>query len=214
MASTLNTNDLIGSLARQAGSGRVAGPRGFNTVLIVAALCSFAISVALVVAVFGIGPDFATGHHAPLIYKIVSMLMLSAGGLLLASRVALPGSGRLTVMALLPAAVALAFRAATDQSGLSVLGAETISVPGCILAILIASVAPLTILIGVLRLGAPTRPALAGAIAGMLAGALGATAYSLACRNDGGMFVAIWYPLAVLVVAALGAIIARRALAW
>lgn len=214
MVSDPRTDDLIGGLARQAGSSTVANPRAFRIVLGFAALCSLGISTTLVLTLLGVGPDLAAGHREPLVYKIVSMVMLSLGGLVLASRAALPGSGRLTFVALLPAVLVLTFRAVTDQSGLSVMGSSNISVPGCVLLILTTSLMPLAILIGVLRMGAPTRPALAGAIVGMLSGALGATAYSLACRNDGGLFVAVWYPLGILVMAALGAIIARRALAW
>jgi hypothetical protein len=94
------------------------------------------------------------------------------------------------------------------------MGNSDISVHECILTILGVSLPPLAILLGVMRIGASTRPALAGAIAGSLSGALGATAYALACKNDAGLFVAIWYPLAILVIAALGAAIGRHALAW
>jgi len=73
------------------------------------------------------------------------------------------------------------------------------------MTILAASLPPLVVLLCVMRAGAPTRPALAGAIAGMLSGALGAGAYALACKNDAGLFVALWYPLAILALAALGA---------
>jgi hypothetical protein len=168
-----------------------------------------------VLALVGVRPDFAIAvHRAPFAYKIVSMLALSLGGLVLAIRAALPGSGRLTLTAFLPAVLVLAFRAATDRSGLSIMGNSDISAPECVLTILGTSLPPLAILFGVLRIGAPTRPALAGAIAGSLSGALGAAAYALACKNDAGLFVAIWYPLAILVMAALGAAIGRRALAW
>lgn len=215
MPSTQHTDNLIGGLARQAGSSLVADPRAFKTVLIVATLCSLGISVALVLALIGSRPDFAAAEHrAALVYKIVSMLMLSLGGLFLASRAALPGSGRLTLAALVPAVIVLGFRAVTDRSGLSALGGSASSTYGCVLIIVGASFLPLVILLRVLRIGAPTRPALTGAIAGLLAGALGATAYAIACRNDGGLYVAIWYPVGVLVMAALGAAIGRRVLAW
>jgi hypothetical protein len=69
-------------------------------------------------------------------------------------------------------------------------------------------------IIGALRTGASTRPTIAGATAGLLAGALGAAAYALACKNDGGLFVAIWYSASILIVAGLGAVFGRRALAW
>ena len=210
-----STESLIGGLARQAGRSHMAGPRLFKIILVVAALGSLGISVALVLALVGVRPDFATAaHRAPFAYKLISMLTLSLGGLVLASRAVLPGSGRLTLAALLPAVLVLGFRAITDQSGLSMMGNSDISVHECVETILGVSLPPLAILLGVLRIGATTRPALAGAIAGAVSGALGAAAYALACKNDAGLFVAIWYPFAIGVMAALGAVIGRRALAW
>jgi hypothetical protein len=95
MTPATHTDGLIGDLARQAGGSRMAGPRAFKTILVAAALGSLGVSVALVLALVGVRPDFATAvHRAPFAYKIASMLVLSLGGLVLASRAALPGSGR------------------------------------------------------------------------------------------------------------------------
>jgi hypothetical protein len=210
-----DTDGLIHGLARQAGTGWLSGTSAFKLVLIVAALVSLGLSVAMVLLLIGTRPDFAVAvHGAAFAYKVVSMLTLGLGGLFLASRAALPGSGRLTALALVPAVVLLAFRALTDHSGLSFLGSSEISVFECVTTILVVSLPPLVVLLCVMRAGAPTRPALAGAIAGILSAALGACAYTLACKNDAGLFVALWYPLAVLAIAALGAAIGRRALAW
>lgn len=210
-----DTDGLIHGLAHQAGTNRLSSARAFKLTLIVATLASMGLSVALVLLVLGTRPDFAAAvHRAPFIYKVASMLALGLGGLFLASRAALPGSGRLTALALVPAVALLAFRAATDRSGLPSMGITNISVPECVMTILVVSLLPLVVLLCVMRAGAPTRPALAGGIAGMLSGALGAAAYALACKNDAGLFVALWYPLAILTVAALGATIGRRALAW
>lgn len=215
MMSVTDTDGLIHGLARQAGTSRLRGTRTFRLTLIVAALASLGVSVAMVLLLVGARPDFAAAvHHAPFAYKTASMLALGLGGLFLAGRAALPGSGRLTVLALLPAVALLAFRAATDRSGLSFMGNTDISVAECVMTILIVSLPPLAALLCVMRAGAPTRPALAGAIVGLLSGALGAGAYALACKNDAGLFVALWYPLAILAMAALGAALGRRALAW
>jgi len=65
-----------------------------------------------------------------------------------------------------------------------------------------------------LRKLAPTRPATAGAAAGFLAGALGATAYQLFCPETGAMFVATWYSLGVAASAAIGALLGSRLLRW
>jgi hypothetical protein len=215
MMPVTDTDGLIHGLARQAGTSRLSSARAFKLVLIVAALASLSISVAMILLLVGTRPDFAAAvRGAPFAYKVASMLVLGLGGLVLASRAALPGSGRLTALALVPAVALLAFRAATDRSGLSFMGNSDISPYECVITILVASLPPLVVLLCVMRAGAPTRPTLAGAIVGMLSGAVGASAYALACKNDAGLFVALWYPLAILAMAALGAAIGRRALAW
>ena len=143
MKSAEHTDDLIGHLARQAGSSRMVGPRAFRIIFAAAALGSLGISMALVLALVGIRPDFAVAiHRPPFAYKIVSMLMLGLGALVLASRAALPASGRPTLTAFLPAVLVLAFRAATDRSGLSVLGSSDVSAHECVLTILVVSLPP------------------------------------------------------------------------
>jgi hypothetical protein len=65
-----------------------------------------------------------------------------------------------------------------------------------------------------LRRATPTRLSYAGGVAGLLAGSIGALAYTLACINDGTVFVSIWYSLAILLTSVIGALLGRRALAW
>ncbi len=74
--------------------------------------------------------------------------------------------------------------------------------PRCLGLIPAIGLAPLAILIGVKRTGAPTHPTLAGAMAGLLAGGIAATFYAAHCFDDSPLFVAIWYTLAVAVLAA------------
>src|SRR5262249_23701279 len=62
--------------------------------------------------------------------------------------------------------------------------------------------------------GAPMSPALAGAAAGLLAGALGATVFAMHCTNDWPVFVAIWYALAIGLISMSGLLIGRHALRW
>ncbi|HUI21148.1 MAG TPA: NrsF family protein, partial [Methylocella sp.] len=58
------------------------------------------------------------------------------------------------------------------------------------------------------------RPALAGAAAGLLAGAIGAAFYATHCPDDSPLFVATWYTLAIAFVTAIGAIAGARLLRW
>jgi hypothetical protein len=82
-----------------------------------------------------------------------------------------------------------------------------VSIPAISLPLLIAA------LIG-LRHGAPSRPALSGAIAGLLSAGLAATLYASHCTDDSPLFVATWYTLATALVAALGALIGARVLKY
>jgi hypothetical protein len=65
-----------------------------------------------------------------------------------------------------------------------------------------------------LRSGAPTQPWRAGAAAGALSGALGATLYALFCREPGLAFVVLWYGAGVAATAGLGAILGPILLRW
>lgn len=49
---------------------------------------------------------------------------------------------------------------------------------------------------------------------GLLAGALGALAYTSACVNDGAAFVALWCMVGIGVVGGIGPAIGPRPLAW
>jgi hypothetical protein len=63
-----------------------------------------------------------------------------------------------------------------------------------------------------LRHGAPARPAVAGAIAGLLSTGLAATLYASHCTDDSPLFVAIWYTIAAALVTAIGALAGSRVL--
>lgn len=63
-----------------------------------------------------------------------------------------------------------------------------------------------------LRHGAPTRPALAGAMAGLLSAGLAATLYAAHCTDDSPLFVATWYSIATALVTAIGALAGSKVL--
>jgi hypothetical protein len=65
-----------------------------------------------------------------------------------------------------------------------------------------------------LRHGAPARPALAGAIAGMLSAGFAATLYASHCTDDSPLFVATWYTLATALVTAVGALAGSKLLKY
>lgn len=63
-----------------------------------------------------------------------------------------------------------------------------------------------------LRQGASTRPAIAGAVAGLASAGLAATIYASHCTDDSPLFVATWYTIATALVTAIGALAGSRIL--
>lgn len=84
----------------------------------------------------------------------------------------------------------------------------------CLALIPTLSILPGVFLMLALRHGAPARPGLAGAIAGLAAGGLGACLYALSCPEDSPLFVATWYSLAIAAVTAASFLLGRRWLRW
>lgn len=84
----------------------------------------------------------------------------------------------------------------------------------CMTFIPILSLGPLAVLLAVLRHGATTAPARTGALAGLLAGAIGAAFYAAHCPDDSPFFVASWYTIAIGGVTILGALAGGRLLRW
>jgi len=94
------------------------------------------------------------------------------------------------------------------------LGASQISSPRCFLCILSFAATPLAVLIWALREGAPTRLKASGALAGIVAGGIGAVAYAFNCDSDTIPFITIWYSAAILLCAFIGAQLGPRLLRW
>jgi hypothetical protein len=82
----------------------------------------------------------------------------------------------------------------------------------CLIAIPLMALPLLAAALIGLRHGAPTRPAMAGAIAGLLSAGLAATLYASHCTDDSPLFVATWYTIATVLVAAIGALAGSKVL--
>ncbi|MGJ4898800.1 MULTISPECIES: DUF1109 domain-containing protein [unclassified Bradyrhizobium] len=84
----------------------------------------------------------------------------------------------------------------------------------CMSAIPVLSLPLLAAALFGLRHGAPSRPAMTGAIAGLVSAGMAATLYAAHCTDDSPLFVATWYTVAALIVAGLGALIGARVLRY
>lgn len=84
----------------------------------------------------------------------------------------------------------------------------------CLSYILLLSIPPLGLILFVMRRAAPTRLTRAGWAAGLTAGGLGATVYSLGCGETSPVFLALWYAMGIALVGLCGAVAGRWALRW
>jgi hypothetical protein len=98
-----------------------------------------------------------------------------------------------------------------DLWGAKLIGTNSVH---CLTIVPLLSTAPLAALLFVMRAGAPQNPRLAGAFAGLVAAGIAATLYASNCPDDSPLFVASWYPLATLIVVAIGAFAGDRLLRW
>lgn len=206
------TADLIAGLAAQA---RPQPQLARSSALCWALALGLAGALLVVLLVAGARADLAavagTGLFA---FKVGCTLLLAAAAVVLVYRAGVPGVRLRPWPLLLPLAVLVATGLLLDHSGYPLHGASGWSVARCVGTIVLAALPPLAAVLWALRRAIPTRPALAGALAGGLAGALAALAYTVACLNDGAAFVALWYHVAVLITALLGALLGRVLLRW
>jgi hypothetical protein len=210
----LGTDSLIRNLSAQAGS-RAGSSLALGYALGLGVALSLAAALVVVVAVPGLRPGLlGVIAQGAFLFKLAATGLLVLGGICLVLAAGIPGRGMRPLRVLAPAAVLMLAGVVVDDSGRSLLGARTLSVPICVGAIILASLPGVAFLLLALRRGIPTRLASAGAAAGLLSGAIGAMAYTLACVNDGATFVTVWYVAAIVITTGIGAVVGRRALAW
>jgi hypothetical protein len=207
-----STDDLIRSLASTAGARRSASLR---FAFAVTGAASLACALLLVFSVIGIRPDFADmAVRMPFAFKLAYTGSLVVGAFVVALYAATPGASTTALYALLPAIILLAMGVTFDPTAFPILGRTNTAVAFCVSSILFLSLPAMILTFLVMRRGAPTRPAIAGAVTGLLSASVGAMAYTLACKNDGTAFVAIWYTAACAIMASIGAVVGHRALRW
>jgi hypothetical protein len=84
----------------------------------------------------------------------------------------------------------------------------------CLICIPIFALIPFASLIWALRKGAPTRLTLTGAIAGLVAGSLGAAAVAIHQMGASITFMGLWYGGPIVLCALVGAVLGSRLLRW
>ena len=212
----MKTDDLIRALAADRQS---TGPAPVLA-LSLAAACGFVVSAVLFAVWFGVRPDLSTAiTSAPFMLKPVEMGLLVLASAIVMVRLAKPGAaiGRAlfvaaAVPAIMAAALAVELMAVPRSEWLVRLAGVHWYV--CVTNMVLLALPMLAALLFGLRFGAPTRPAFAGACAGLLSGALSASLYITHCPDDSPLFVAAWFTLAIAVVSGIGALAGSRLLRW
>ena len=165
-------------------------------------------------------PDIADAAETPrFLFKFVITVTLTVTAFILARALLRPEeTGRkiapyLAIAPVLTAAgvVAELFVLPQDIWSARLIGTNSMA---CLFLIPMIGIGPLAVFLLALRHGAPARPIIAGAVAGILAGGIAATFYALHCTDDSPLFVASWYTIAIGGLALAGAVGADRFVRW
>jgi hypothetical protein len=179
-----------------------------------------AASFCVMLATVGLRTDAAGGIHVGfLALKLSFMLSVIGTGTALLMKLIRPGQEarrlfRFLFLPFLVAGVAGIVALALEPSAAwhpMILGTQWVT---CLYCIPLFAIVPFAVLIWALHKGAPTNLKRTGAIAGLVAGALGATAYAFHCPDDSLPFIAIWYGAMILLCAWVGARLGPWLLRW
>src|SRR5882724_3172331 len=210
----MDTDQLIRTLA--ADNAHRARPVGYA--LMLALLAAAPVSLLMFFTELGVRPDVMTAMRNPFFdLKFAVTLALAAAGIAVSLHLSRPEAslrgfawlllipaGFLTAgigsEMMMPQRLPMMTRLVGSNSRICMTAIPLMSLP--ILA---------GALIG-LRRGAPTRPAVAGAIAGLASAGLAATLYASHCTDDSPLFVATWYTISTALVTAIGALAGSKLL--
>ena len=211
----MKTQALIDMLAQGAGPA----PRALHLRRLTPALAvGLVLGVAASAVLLGTIPAALWLQPGPWM-KLAYALALGAAAAAWAARLGRPGmasrragwaaAGVVALMLVLGGVSLLAMPASERLA--SLLGHSWAACPFNVLALSVpALVGTLWALHGL----APTDGRRSGFAAGMLAGAVGALAYTVACDEMAPAFVAVWYSLGIGLTALLGAALGPRVLRW
>ncbi|MFO7856920.1 MAG: NrsF family protein [Paracoccaceae bacterium] len=210
----MDTDALVRTLAAE---NRPAADRHkVERSLALGAAAGLAGVVAAVLALGDVRPDLLETLGGAGLSKFGGGVALAAGAFHMLRRLGRPGTGAidglcLGLFALAAAIVAGVVATAQVTAPLDAVLRQT---PRYAALMILLSAIPLATVLPALRVAAPTRPAGAGAAAGLLAGSLTALGYALWCPADDALFVAVSYGAAIATTALAGCLLGARVLRW
>ncbi|MBN2760833.1 MAG: DUF1109 domain-containing protein [Rhodobacteraceae bacterium] len=210
----MKTDDLIAALA----ADTLPQPKVASQLLRALPVAT-GLSLLALAVFWGVRPDLLVALSSYAVLKTLVPLALAAlaGALALAQvHPATPQKARgavLLVMIALTVTVLIA-TLMRDGQGALVAALSTPSALVCLLSIPVLATPVLAATLWALSSGAPMRPRLTGAVAGLVAGGFAASIYSLYCDKDMVLFVIPAYSTAIAAVVLAGAVIGPRLLRW
>jgi hypothetical protein len=210
----MRTEDLISALA----ADTIPQP-GVGTYLVRGLPMALVVSGVLLAVFWGPRPDLGATLASLAVLKTLVPLGLVGLGLVCAIALVHPGmTQKWGAMALGAAGAALValfvFAMVRDGWGGLVAALSTPSLAVCLLSIPVLSGPFMVAAFWGLSSGAPLRPGLTGAAAGLVAGGLAAAVYSMYCDKDMVLFVIPAYATAIGFVVLCGALLGPRYLKW
>jgi hypothetical protein len=213
----MHTDQLVTMLAQGAEPvARRASGRRFAAALLAGSVAA----VVLMLALLGLRPDLREAVRDAMFWvKLGVPALLLVAGLVACTRLGRPGLrvGSAGAVLLLPVAVIWLLAAfALDSAPASARVALVLgdSSAACVASIALLATPTFIAVFWAMQGLAPTRPALAGAFSGLVAGAAGALVYSWHCPEMAAPFIATWYLLGIAGPAVVGALLGPVLLRW
>jgi hypothetical protein len=213
----MNTEQWVALLAADAAPVR---RRAVSRRLMVALAIGLPLSFAWMLMEYGVRRDLIQAMFWPMFWvRLLFGAAIALAGFVVVQRLARPGVrvrgawlglAAPVVLIWLLALLAL-FSAPAEERAALVWGQTWRS---CAIDIAVVSLPMFAALLWALKGLAPTRPALAGAAAGALAGGAGAMVYALHCPELAAPYIAVWYVAGIALPVVAGALIGARWLKW
>jgi hypothetical protein len=213
----MKTDDLVAMLA----TGATAAPRrASGRRLALALIAGLPLSFAILFTEYGLRRDLVQAMFWPMFWvKVLFPLCIAAAAFVAVQRLARPGVpvrrawiGIAVPVLAVWVMAALAWFNAPAEERMPLLMGESWRV--CALSIGLMALPVFAAALFALKGLAPTRPVLAGAAAGALAGGVGAAVYALHCMELTAPFLAVWYVSGIALPVLVGAVLGPRLLRW
>lgn len=213
----MRTDDLVTMLATGAGAVR---PNQAARRYAIAIPWGATGAALLMTILLGPHDDFAAAVMMPMFWvKVAFVTSFAAASLLAALRLSRPGLS----LAWVPGVVSAPLLAIWLLAAFVLTRAEPAQRAGlffgdtwnsCPFLIALLSAPVFIAVVWAMKGLAPTRLRLAGAAAGLLAGAVGTMVYSVHCSEMEAPFIGFWYLLGMLIPTAVGTLLGPRLLRW